>query len=293
MILSAIIPAYREPFLNNTLKSLLECLTVEAEVIVILDGWTPKEPLIDDIRVKVITLEHNVGMRGATNEGLKSATGKYIMKVDAHCLFTPGFDKILIDSCKRNWLMIPRRYSLLVEGWKVDKARPYRDYHYLSFPGETGLHYGKSLQNVDSYHRNTKPIDDTMTFQGSFWLANRDYFMKNIGFLDDSPKTYGTFIQEYLEIGMKYWLGGGAIKINKNTWYAHLSKRGHHYLSGLFSRRYKKDAQSIKSYNWAAKHWMNDEEPNMIHKFEWLVEKFWPIKNWPENWRELWKKYNS
>ena len=29
-------------------------------------------------------------------------------------------------------------------------------------------------------------------------------------------------------------------------------------------------------------------EPNMIHKFEWLVDKFFPIPTWPEDYKKLW-----
>ena len=61
--ISVIIPSYREPYLNNTMESLLE----NAGNIQII-------PVGDD---------GSLGMGGAINEGLKRATGKYIMKVDA------------------------------------------------------------------------------------------------------------------------------------------------------------------------------------------------------------------
>jgi len=32
---------------------------------------------------------------------------------------------------------------------------------------------------------------------------------------------------------------------------------------------------------------MNNEEPGMTHKMEWLVEKFWPVPTWPED-RSKW-----
>jgi hypothetical protein len=145
---------------------------------------------------------------------------------------------------------------------------------------------------MDSKKRDAKyVIDDLMTFQGSCWFAHRKYFMHRVGFLDGREETYNGFAQEPIEIGMKYWLGGGKIKVIKKTWYAHLSKRKFHYAQRLFTRRYKKPKDVIATYNWVAKHWMNNEEPNMEHKFDWFINKFWPIPEWPNNWEEVWKSY--
>jgi glycosyltransferase involved in cell wall biosynthesis len=290
--LSIVIPAYREPFLNNTIESLLKNTVGDFEIIPVIDGYDSGK-IIEDSRVKPIILERNTGMRNAINSGISSSSGKFIMKCDSHCSFAYGFNKVLTDSCEDNWLIIPRRYSLSVGDWERDMRRAPRDYHYLTFPDPKNTHYGNSMQNADWHSMdkrrsdNKYNIDDTMSFQGSCWVANRRYFLDRVGVLDDSPEAYGTFIQEYLEIGMKYWLGGGEIKINKNTWYSHLSKRKHHYLSGMFSRNYKKDKQSIKSYNWATNHWINDKEANTIHSFEWFIDRFWPIPSWPKNWKEL------
>lgn len=292
-MLSIILPIHREPFLNKTIDSLLDSCVTDIEIIVVFDGQSEEVPIKKDPRIKTITIDR-AGMRGAINAGIKESKGEYIMKCDAHCAFAKGFDKILIDSCKENWLIIPRRYSLDEITWDRNKRRPIRDYHYLTFPYSTTKNYGKSILNADwcstRKSNNGIAIDDTMIFQGSCWLANRKYFMEHVGLLDDGIDAYGTFNQEYLEIGMKYWLGGGAIKVNKKTWYAHLSKRGRHYKEKLFSRKYKKDRQSIKSYDWAAKHWIDNKEPNMIHPFSWLIEKFSPVPGWDDGWQDKWNK---
>lgn len=292
-MVSIIIPTYKDPFLQKTIDSLLENAQGEIEVIPVLDGYTPEIPIKSDSRIKAISLPKNQGMRGAINAGIAKARGKFIMKCDSHCLFGPGYDKILAENCAENWLMIPRRYSLDPVNWQRREDKEIRDYHYLSFPVKT-REYGICLINQGYWperaraRRDSKyDIDDTMTFQGSCWLANKKYFMKRVGFLDDRKETYGTFADEPQEIGLKYWLGGGENKIIKKTWYAHLSKRGHHYKNGLFDRKYKIDHDAIRGRTWSAKHWMNNEEPGMIHPFSWLVEKFWPVRTWPED-RRLW-----
>lgn len=292
-MVSIIIPAFRDPFLQKTIDSLLENAQGEIEVIPVLDGFIPEMELKPDPRVKAIRLPKNRGMRAAINAGIAKSHGKFIMKCDSHCLFGPGYDKIMTENCRYNWLMIPRRYSLDEIDWQRNEKRPIRDYHYLAYPDKTKSN-GIWLVNVDwtqrTYERN-KPkydIDDTMTFQGSCWLANKKYFMKRVGFLDDRKQAYGSFGGEQLEIGLKYWLGGGKVKIIKKTWYAHLSKRMRHYKAGLFTRDYKIYKNVVGPRTWSAKHWLNNKEPGMIHPFSWLVEKFWPVPTWPEE-RSLWQ----
>jgi glycosyltransferase involved in cell wall biosynthesis len=268
----------------RTVQDVLEKAVLETEVIITIDEKWP-EKLITDKRVTYIHPATPHGMRSGINNGLVLAKGKYIMKVDDHCMFAQGFDKELSDSCAENWLMIPRRYSLDAEKWERNLTRPTRDYHYLCFPKQGKEHdwgmHGVEWHEMDKARTDPKyDIDDTMSWQGSCWFANRAYFAKQVGLLDDRIDTYSTFAQEPQEIGLKYWLGGGAIKVNKKTWYAHLHK------GKQYGRMYKEDYHTVASHNWSAKHWMSNDEPNMIHPISWLVEKFWPVPTWPEDRKE-------
>ena len=289
-MLSIIIPSYKDPFLQQTINSILENSVEEIEVIPVLDGYW--ENIKKDPRVKVVHLKINRGTRGAINAGLKVAKGDFVAKIDSHCIIAQEFDKVMCESCAENWLMTPRRYSLNEIKWERNDSRPTVDYHYFNFPVESKYGYGMFAQSdwSKSHHCRKKfMVDDILTMQASCWLVNRKYYMKHVGFLDDRIKTYGCFGGEYIEIGLKYWLGGGAMKVNKNTWYAHLLKRRCHYNDKLFFKKYK--ANTMDNRTWSSKHWINNEEPNMIHKFEWLIEKFWPIKTWPDNWQEVWTNY--
>ena len=281
--LSVIVPSYKDPLLSKTIQSILDNSVNTIEVIPVLDGYTDELP--NDPRVKPIILSENKGMRGATNAGLSVAIGDFIMKSDSHCLYAPGFDKVLEDSCQHDWLMIPRRYSLDDVEWKRNDDRPSYDYHYLSYPAQGSYGYEMAVVPYNIHRR--PDIDDTMTMQGSCWFANRDYFMKHIGYLDDRVETYGSFACEPAEVSLKYWLGGGEVKVNKNTWYAHLQKVDRHYSEKIYTKSYKKSKATLSGHTWSSKHWMANEEPNMIHKLSWLVEKFWPVPTWPENYKEI------
>ncbi len=290
MKLSIIIPAYKEPYLQRTIDSLLETseLGSDLEIFVVLDGPWLDDPIKNDPRVKVIRFDFNRGMRKSVNVALSQATGEYVLKLDAHCSFAQGFDRIMVENCDENWLVIPRRYSIDEINWTRDKGRAIKDYHFLSYPLPPSRYgYAMTPQVYGKHYRgNGLEIDDTMTYQGSCWMVNRNFFLKRFGFMDDRPETYGPFASEMLEVGLKYWLGGGEVKVNKKTWYAHLSKMPRHYASGGFVRHYKGNLKD--RYTWAAQHWINNEEPGMIHPFSWLVEKFWPVSTWPED-RTLWR----
>lgn len=291
-MLSIIIPTYHEPYLNQTIESLLKNAERDIEIIPVLDGWKPDIPLPQDSRVKILHLEQNNGARGATNKGIAASIGEFIMKIDAHSAIGPGFDKVLCESCAENWLMVPRKYTLDIDNWQPDYKRPMVDYTYLSFPIESSWGFGFYARDWirKRWERSGDPkydIDDIMTLQASCWVANRKYFMDHIYPLDDRSETYGSIAQDQQELALKYWLKDGEVKINKKTWHAHLGKRWYHYSKRVFVRTHKKDAQYLKGNTWGTWHWLNNEEPGIIHPFSWYIEKFWPVPEWPDNWQEI------
>ena len=132
-MLSVIIPSRNCQFLTRTIQDILEKAVDEIEVIVNIDENLP-DTRVEDSRVTYLHPDAPIGLRKGINACVAVAKGKYIMKTDDHCMFAPGFDKVLSDNCEENWLTIPRRYSLDAQSWKRDLSRPVRDYHYLCFP---------------------------------------------------------------------------------------------------------------------------------------------------------------
>ena len=97
MKVSAIIPAYKDEYIHPTVQSLLDNseLGDQLEVIVVFDDGGPEHPITDDPRVFPIYLGKNRGMRDAINIGVAAARGQYILRSDQHCMFAPGYDRIL------------------------------------------------------------------------------------------------------------------------------------------------------------------------------------------------------
>jgi glycosyltransferase involved in cell wall biosynthesis len=291
--LSVIIPNRNSPFTAKTILDILEKTAGKVEVIVNVDENWP-DPIVDDKRVTYIHPGAPKGMRWGINAAVALAKGKYIMKTDDHCMFASGFDNVLIENHKEdNWVQIPRRYSLDADNWKVNEGRPFRDYHYLCFPAK-GKAHDEGMHGVEWWSRQKErsapkyDIDDTPSMQGSCWFMTKNHFDNFLHGL--SEEGYGSFAQESQEIGLKTWLSGGALKVNKKTWYAHLFK-GKHY-GKMYHLNREEDHGQVEGANWSARHWMNSEEYGMIHNIEWFVtEKFPNMPSWEPNWKEIWASY--
>lgn len=288
--LTAVIPNRNSPFTTKTIKDILEKTETSVEVIVNVDENWP-EPLLDDKRVTYIHPGSPRGMRWGINMAAALAKGKYLMKTDDHCMFAPGFDKVLIENhLEDNWVQIPRRYSLDADNWKINETRPYRDYMYLSYPDKANRSGMRGVEWWQRQRERSDPkydIDDTPSMQGSCWFMSKNHFDNFLHGL--SEEGYGTFAQESQEIGNKTWLGGGALKVNKKTWYAHLHKGKQHGRMYQVSRQWNQEMAN--GTTWSARYWMNNKWEDRIHDIAWLIdEKFPRMPTWPENWKELYYK---
>ncbi len=304
-MLSIVIPSRNEKFLRQTILDVLYNATGEIEIFPVLDGYEPpKEEILEDARVHYLRIPLGDGdshKRQAINMMVDVCRGEYIMALDAHCMVAKGFDEQLIKDHKANWVQVPRRHRLDAENWRIQEQsddRPPIDYEYLLFPFDYGviprsprepkrepgrrtLHDFKwDARTID---RMDIPIDEIMTIQGScFFMAKK--FFKGMGFMQTEGFTgWG---QDGEEVGLKTWLSGGRVVVNKNTWYAHLHK------GKKYGRMYFVSKEAIrKCEDYWYDFFVNNRWDKRMHDFDWLVEKFWPIPNWPDNWRELlWKR---
>lgn len=282
--LSVIIPSRNEIFLGKTILDILAKAKGDIEVIAVLDGyWPATSTIIENPKVSYVHLSAPKGMRNAINTGVAIAKGKFLLKCDAHCMFEEGFDTTLIADCENDWVVVPRRKRLDVLTWTVkNEKKPDVDYEYLSYPGSRGdwtegLH-GR-VWDARAGERAGILIDDNMSAQGSCWLMEKEYFHK-LELEDDM--NYGTFNHEFQEIGLKCWLSGGRVVTNKKTWYAHLHKN-----KAAGGRGYHLPDEQLEKGTAYTNKWLTDSAWHKQTKpFNWIIEKFWPVPTWPENWKE-------
>ena len=287
---SIIIPSRNEPFLRPTVVDLLAKATGDVEVIAILDGWWPDPQLPDDPRLRLLHWGEVKGLRLGINAAARIATGEYLMKIDAHCAVAQGYDEALQRDCDKDWIVVPEKYSLEPTTWA--RFKPPWQYFYLTFPYDPtfeyiGLH-DKNFGPGKNHANAAKPIDDIITYQGSCWFLRRDYFWRLLPNGMDHEHLY--YAQEPQELGLRAWLTGGRVVVNKNTWYAHLHKGRAH---GRGFPRYK--GQWTRAIKWSTEYWMNNkhlQSPTQVHDIQWLVAKFWdelhnaPSYAWPDDWQD-------
>jgi glycosyltransferase involved in cell wall biosynthesis len=130
---SVLIPARNEPYLQQTILEVICKAIGDVEVIVALDGYWPDPPLPEHARLKVVHSETPLGMRKSIMAAASFASGKYLMKLDAHCALSRGYDEVLQVGLEDSWVTVPRFFTLNAEAWAWQDEH-FCDYFYLSCP---------------------------------------------------------------------------------------------------------------------------------------------------------------
>lgn len=280
---SVVIPSRNERFLVPTVQDLLAKAAGDLEIVVVLDGYW-EHALPSDKRLKQIHFGQARGMRPAINAGIAASTGDYILKCDGHTLWDEGYDvKLAQNYYEDNWIVVPRRYALDPENWCIERRTDNKypiDYHKLVEPfnrygdSNPGLHGTEWRERREQ--RKGIELDDEMSSQGSSWFVSRKCW-EWLG--PQEAHLYGNFVHEFQEMGLKCWLGGGAVKILKSTFLAHLYK-GKRY-GRMYSLKGSNHDNGVAFCSWF---WMTDVPfKNRVHNLKWLIEKFAPVPTWPED----------
>jgi glycosyltransferase involved in cell wall biosynthesis len=284
---SVIIPSRNEQFLIPTVRDLFAKAAGPIEIIVTLDGgpW-PTGPRLESCMelgdLTIIRHPVSYGTRASINDAVAAATGEFIMKSDAHCLYAEGFDETLKGSCRPDYVVVPRRRRLDAENWRVEETdRPDIDYEYMSWHATDFGGRGHNILKWEEKNRDQSlravTIDDTMCFQASCYFMHRSYF-HDLELMDQS--TYGKTQNEGEEICFKAWLSGGRVIVNKLTYYAHL------YKGSRYPRDYKFERDDLNQGASAVRRWLSDSAwDKQTLSFAWLIDKFNP-PGWPPDWAE-------
>lgn len=173
--ISIIVPIYNaEKYVAETINSLTNQTLKDIEIILVNDGSKDNSKEIcenyakQDERIVVINKE-NGGLADARNAGMKIATGKYIMFLDADDLF-------LEDTCEHMYNMIERTKADYVIG----------NYQMMD---EDGTRWTNSAFDSDNYQEFKLDKND---YEISFFVMNSTAWNKiyNTKFLKDNDITF-------------------------------------------------------------------------------------------------------
>lgn len=187
-MISIIIPSKSEPYLDQTVEDVHRNARGKIEVLVGDDG------------------KECIGQRAMMNKLAKQAKYPYLMKLDAHCSMGPGFDTIMLEDMRENWVLAPLVMPLDPLSWRINHHNKMSGF---VFDSNLVMHHAPSTQDM---------LQETMCLQGScFLISQENYWKWNI--CDESIGSWGG---QAAEIGIKAYLNGGRCYTTKKTYYGHV-----------------------------------------------------------------------
>lgn len=176
-LFSIIVPVYKvEQYLNQCVDSLLNQTFTDFEVILVDDGSPDNCPKIcdeyalKDSRVKVVH-KKNGGLSDARNEGVKHASGKYLLFVDSDDYYgNSDFLRLLsekISEYKTNLVFFPFRNFSVITGEFYDDEKYAID--------------DSVLNNLNSKETKIKKLieSDKLQISAYSYAINREFFINN------------------------------------------------------------------------------------------------------------------
>lgn len=312
--LSVIITAKNEEFLSKTVDEVLINKRGNTEVIVVFDGNFANPPVSDHPDVTIVYNHESLGQRGGINQAVRLSNAEFIMKLDAHCMVSEGFDKILVEDGRKlgpKVTQVPRMYNLHAFNWHCNECG--NEWYqgptptHCQNPGENkGRNEkcnSKSFKRVmiwqPRFNRQTDSmrfdsdlhfqywgsfkhrkegrgdISDTMSLVGASFVMNRERYWE----LGGSDEEHGSWGQQGTEISCKTWLSGGRLVCNKRCWFAHMFRtQGKDF---GFPYEHKPGARE-HAVKYSKDLWRNNKWDKAVRPLSWLVERFWPVPGWTE-----------
>lgn len=303
-ILSVLIPARNEQWLARTVADVLAHARADTEVIVVLDGAWPDEPLPQHPALQVVYLPTAIGQRAATNLAARVSNARYVMKLDAHCSVAEGFDVALITAAVElgpHVTQVPAQHNLHVFDWVCSGcgARTYqgptptaacacgapatafhRDVIWKPRRGvrTTAWRFDAELKfqywgEFTKREEGKGEITETLSCLGACWFLDREWYW-SLGGLDEAHGSWG---QMGTEIACKSWLSGGRLVTNQRTWFAHLFRTQ----GGDFGFPYPLSGREVEHARAHSKSlWLGEQWPGAIRPLSWLIDHFAPVPEW-------------
>jgi hypothetical protein len=247
-------------------------------------------------RVTVIHTPEAIGQRAMTNRLARLSKAKYVMKVDAHCAFDKGFDRILMENMQDDWTCAPQMRNLHVFDWVCPEG--HRRYQGPSGPCEncgqetqreivwqprantrnSSYRFDKTLhfQYWPEYKRRQKgDLVESLSLQGSCFMLTREKYWE----LDICDEKAGSWGHQGSEVALKTWLSGGKVIINKKTWYAHMFRTQGKDFSFPWAA---KESEFEKTRQYFRDIFLQDRWPKAKMPLKQLINRFGPVPDWED-----------
>lgn len=221
MKLSIIITTLNEaPFeLNQTIASIRETAGDKPEILVVDDqSSTPVE--CEDKAVRVIHNRWRCGVGPSRHIGACAATGEFILIIDSHMRFTPGWYEKAVARLEGRPTTVHCATCLGLDRDHMDIKAPTAKYH-----GATMNFYGPDKNKAGAYQvfesvwLTPEPADDDLlpSIMGACYFWPREWFLKL------APLRYiKLWGQDEPLMAIKSWLAGGDVRLMKQVEIGHV-----------------------------------------------------------------------
>jgi glycosyltransferase involved in cell wall biosynthesis len=222
MTVSILIPAHNEEkYLNRTIENIFDTATGEIEVIVVLNGYDQEV----DSRAKVVRYSDNMGERLAMNAAARIANGEYLLRIDAHCDFSPkGWDEMMAEVTRPRSITVAV-LTALNQKWE-------------RLPGHW---YGlcRLLPNFEAKwetpneNRDYPTVVPNMAFTGCGFMLTKEFYM-SFGGADESLPLMGAIGEEF---AVRAWLEGEGAYTRTDVIIGHIFDTGGYGTGGVIEAR--------------------------------------------------------
>lgn len=253
-LVSVLMPCRNEnpDHIRKTIESLREMSVGPIEIIVLHDGK------IDGGVGGDFTCYYGdvQGQRKLLNRALQYARGKYIFRIDGHCLMSPEWDARMKLSCKENTLVTTCFDSL------DDDFKPKgKDKTFAVLLPSMRMKFVRNWKTV--LERAVE--EETMTICGSSFMALKDGF-------EDYDEKLGAYGGIGAELSLRYWLTGGRVLVRTDVVCYHLF-RGHTPYTVL-----KREQDTV--FSKLKEKWLINKGKGQIRPFQWYLYKFSKYTRW-------------
>ena len=280
-MISVIIPARNELHLRRTVEDVIRKAAGEIEIIVVLDQWdfnkaVKPEPLLEQLdwirgpgqeisNVRLIEYPNLTGQRVMINRAIREATGSHILKIDAHCKLSDGYDVALLEVCEPDTFYTTAMRGITEETWTSNDrvfaaALLTPEYRWAWWPG-----YDNHVGHL--------PTHEIMAFSGTVYFCSKELW-EGIGGHD---ATFAPWGECGAELSLKVWLTGRRLMIHRGVCCAHLYRKKFPYrvTGGTRNATIRAITKMVQEKAFA----------DQVHDIPWLVGKFsrfGQIPGWPK-----------
>jgi hypothetical protein len=287
-------------FLQETLDSALANIRGNTEIIVMLDGYWPSKPIPDHKSVTIVHLTESIGQRAATNMAVRISKAKWVMKLDAHCAVSEGFDVQLMKDIEPDMTMVPRLYNLHAFDWvckcgeriyqgptpgpcpkcggtyqreMVWKPRLNRMSDFMRFDKDLKFQYWREFKRRPEAQGDIVP---TMSTLGACWMLSRKRYRE----LNICDELHGSWGQQGTEIACKSQLSGGRLVTNRRAFYSHMFRTQ----GGDFGFPFPITGKQVEvARKYSHDLFTNGKWDKAKYPLSWLLERFWPVPGWDQS----------